>query len=102
MNRGVDGSSPRASRISLNQVGEVLLDHERGRPQTLLQIALGYRLRPVGDEDAQQVERLGRQGHTGVPAQQLASFRVEHERPEAYPHRALYLGGMIRRVADVT
>ena len=60
---GPDESRPGgivAERVAnlADQIGEVLLDDKRGGPQTLLQIALGDRLRPVGDEDAQQVERF--------------------------------------------
>src|SRR5262245_5042247 len=42
-----------------HEVGEVLFDHERRRPQTLLEITLRDRLRPAGDENGQQLERFG-------------------------------------------
>ena len=43
------------------EVREVLLGHEGFRPQPLLELTFRERLGPVCDEDAQQVERLGRQ-----------------------------------------
>ena len=70
-----------------HEVGEVLFHYERGGPQSLLEIALGNRLRPIGDEDAQQVERFGRQRHAAAVAEQFPRFGVEQEHLESHLHR---------------
>jgi hypothetical protein len=42
-----------------DQIRQVLLDHERVRPQALLQIGLRDRTGPAGDEDFQELKGLG-------------------------------------------
>ena len=44
-----------------NQAGQIGVDHERIRPQSLVQFQLRQDARAVRDEQHQQIERLGRQ-----------------------------------------
>src|SRR4029453_12035468 len=67
-----------------DQVREILLDYESGGPQPLLQVALGHRLRSVGDQQAQKLECFGRESDRDVLAHQFTGFRVENERAEAH------------------
>ena len=67
-----------ASRISPTRLARFFSTTNVAGHKLSCKVALGHRLRSVGDQDAQQIECFGRQVHRVVPAQQFPGFRVEH------------------------
>jgi len=77
-----------------NQHIEVGLDDERVRPDLRKEIGLRHHVRPVCEQNSQQIERLRRQVHfllrqAGRASYELPRFGIEHEVAKAHLHTRL-------------
>ena len=59
---------------------------ERPRPELLVDRVLRERLRPVLEQQLQELERLGLEVHLVAPDEELPGLRIEHTVPEANAH----------------
>ena len=62
-----------------DQVCQILFHDERVGPEPVLKVCLRQCLRAVGDENLEQLERLGRQPDGFGAPPQLAGVQIQHE-----------------------
>ena len=71
-----------------DQVRQILFNDEGVRPEPVLKVCLRQCLRAVGDQNLEQLERLGRQPDGFGAPPQLAGVQIEHELAKRNQHRS--------------
>ena len=79
---------PSACLISPTRFARFFFDHEGVGPETVLKIGLGHGLGTIGDEELEQLERLGREADAFGAPSQLAGTQIQYEVAKGHLHGA--------------